>query len=128
MRNIRLKLDNKETFELILANISRHIELDQSEIDYFISLLKLRKLKKKQYLLQAGDVCKQEYFINKGCLRAYLTDDDGIDHVLQLGIEGWWIGDMYSFLTGTAANYHIDAIEDSEVLMIEKSSLEELYR
>ena len=119
---------NNETFNLILANISKHIELEQSEIDYFISLLKLRKLKKKQYLLQAGDVCRHEYFINKGCLRAYSTDDTGVDHILQLGIEGWWIGDMYSFLSGTPANYHIDALEDSEVLMIDKKSLEELYK
>jgi CRP-like cAMP-binding protein len=123
-----MKLTNKDTFELILANISRHIKLEQSEIDYFISLLKSRKLKKKQYLLQAGDICRHEYFINKGCLRAYSTDDEGVDHILQLGIEGWWIGDMYSFLTGTAANYHIDALEDSEVLMIDKNSLEELYK
>jgi len=121
-------LANNETFNLILANISKHIELEQSEIDYFISLLKLRKLKKKQYLLQAGDVCRHEYFINKGCLRAYSTDDTGVDHILQLGIEGWWIGDMYSFLSGTPANYHIDALEDSEVLMIDKKSLEELYK
>ncbi len=118
----------ENTYDLILENIARHIELEQSEIDYFTSILKSRKLKKKQYLLQAGDICRHEYFINKGCLRAYLTDNDGADHVLQLGIEGWWIGDMYSFLTETPANYHIDALEDAEVLMIDKHSLENLYK
>ena len=68
-----------------------------------------------------------ENFVNKGCLRAYTVDEQGQEHIAMFGIEGWWISDMYSFLTNTPATQNIDALEDSEVLSIEKSDLEKLY-
>lgn len=114
-------------YDLILQNISKLIQLTQEEIDYFISVLQIKKLRKKQFLVQEGDVCRYETFINKGCLRAYHVDEKGQEHVAQLGVEGWWISDMYSFLTSTPARLNVDALEDSELLCIDKPSLEELY-
>lgn len=114
-------------FNLILANVGRHIELTVEESAYFTSLLKSRSLRKRQYLLQAGDISRYECFVNKGCLRTYLVDDTGQEHNVQFAIEEWWIGDMYSFLTGNPALYNIEAIEDSELLLIEKKQLDELY-
>jgi CRP-like cAMP-binding protein len=114
-------------YDRILKNISRFITLAPEEKEYFTSLLKVKKLKKKQYLLQEGDIARHEYFVNKGCLRTYTIDEKGQEHVIQFAIEDWWIGDMYSFLTQTPAKYTIDALEDSEVLCLEKNALEELY-
>jgi CRP-like cAMP-binding protein len=62
-----------------------------------------------------------------GCLRAYYTDDRGIEHAVQFAIEDWWIGDMRSFMTETPAWLNIDALEDTEVLMISKESIDRLY-
>jgi CRP-like cAMP-binding protein len=114
-------------YDRILKNISRFITLTPEEEEYFTSLLKVKKLKKKQYLLQEGDIARHEYFVNKGCLRTYTIDEKGQEHVIQFAIEDWWIGDMYSFLTQTPAKYTIDALEDSEVCCLEKNALEELY-
>jgi CRP-like cAMP-binding protein len=114
-------------FDLIIKNISRFITLTPEEQQYFISILKVKKLKKKQYLLQEGDTVRHEYFVNKGCLRTYSIDEKGQEHIIQFAIEDWWTGDMYSFLTQTPARYTIDAIEDSELLCLEKNALEELY-
>ena len=114
-------------YDRILKNISRFITLASEEKEYFTSLLKVKKLKKKQYLLQEGDIARHEYFVNKGCLRTYTIDEKGQEHVIQFAIEDWWIGDMYSFLTQTPAKYTIDALEDSEVFCLEKNALEELY-
>jgi CRP-like cAMP-binding protein len=114
-------------YDLILKNISRFITLTPEEEQYFISLLKVKKLKKKQYLVQEGDIVRYDYFVNKGCLRTYTIDEKGQEHVVQFSIEDWWTGDMYSFLTQTPARYTIDAIEDSELLCLERSALEELY-
>lgn len=114
-------------YDRILKNISRFITLAPEEKEYFTSLLKVKKLKKKQYLLQEGDIARHEYFVNKGCLRTYTIDEKGQEHVIQFAIEDWWIGDMYSFLTQTPAKYTIDALEDSEVFCLEKNALEELY-
>jgi CRP-like cAMP-binding protein len=114
-------------YDRILKNISRFIDLTAAEKDYLISLLKSKKLRKKQYLLQEGEVSRYEYFVNKGCLRAYTIDEKGQDHIVQFAIEDWWIGDMYSFLTQTPARLTIDALEDSELLYLDKNSQEELY-
>jgi CRP-like cAMP-binding protein len=114
-------------FELILKNVSRHIQLTSEEADYFTSILKPRTVRKRQYLLQAGDVFRFECFVTTGCLRTYQVDEKGQEHIVQFAPEDWWTGDMYSFLTGQPATKHIDALEDSAVLLIEKSKLEELY-
>jgi CRP-like cAMP-binding protein len=121
------KLDNYPMHELILKNISRFITLTQEEEQYFISQLKVKKLKKKQYLLQEGDTIRFQYFVNKGCLRTYTIDERGLEHIIQFAIEDWWTGDMYSFLTQKPARYTIDAVEDSELFCLEKNALEQLY-
>jgi CRP-like cAMP-binding protein len=115
-------------YDPILSNISRHIHLREDEQKFFISLLKHRKLRKKQYLLQAGDIARYENFLIKGLLRAYTVDNKGQEHIAMFAMEDWWISDLYSFLTNTPATQHIDALEDSEVLSIEKSDLEKLYQ
>ncbi|AEI50193.1 Crp/Fnr family transcriptional regulator [Runella slithyformis] len=113
--------------DLILRNISRHIQLDQSETDFFISLLQPKKLKRKEFLVKQGDICKTENFIVKGCMRTYTIDENGFEHIVMFGIEDWWVGDLYSFLTQSPATYFIDALEDTEILQITKSDLDKLY-
>lgn len=113
--------------DLLLQHISRHIQLDQTETDFFISLLQTKKLKRKDYLLKAGDVCKTENFIVKGCVRTYTVDENGLEHIVMFGVEDWWVGDLYSFLTQQPATYFIDALEDTELLQITKANLDKLY-
>jgi CRP-like cAMP-binding protein len=86
------------------------------------------QLRKKQYLLQEGDVGKMIAFVGKGALRAYSVDDNSNEHIIQFGLEGWLISDLYSFLTGEPATYNIDALEDSELVLISKSAHEELLQ
>lgn len=113
--------------DLLLQNIHRHIQLDQNEIGFFLSLLQPKELKRKEFLLKQGEVCKTENFIVKGCLRTYTIDDNGFEHILLFGIEDWWVGDLYSFLTQTPSNHYIDALEDTSILQITKSDLDQLY-
>ena len=114
-------------FDPILNNISRHIHLTDEETKRFTSALKVKNLRKRQYLLQAGDVCRFENFVSKGLLRAYTIDDKGAEHTLMLASEDWWISDLFSFLSDTPSAMHIDALEDSEIISIEKPDLEKLY-
>ncbi len=113
--------------DLILENVARHIQLDKIEIDFFVSLLQDKKLKRKDFLLKQGNICRTENFIIKGCLRTYTIDENGFEHILMFGIENWWVGDLYSFLTQTPASFFIDALEDSEILQISKDNLDKLY-
>lgn len=114
-------------YDLILTNVTRFIQLTDAEEKFFISMLKHRKFRKKQYVLQAGDISRYENFVIKGLLRAYTVDDKGQERIAMFAMEDWWISDLYSFLTETPATQHIDALEDSEVLSIEKPDLERLY-
>jgi CRP-like cAMP-binding protein len=111
----------------ILEYIAQYISLTAQEQEYFLSLLKHRKVLKRQFLLQAGDICRFENFVIKGCLRSYYIDDEGLEHVVQFSVENWWTSDLSSFLTGKEANLSIEALEETEVLQIEKPLLEELY-
>ncbi|OSZ77429.1 cyclic nucleotide-binding protein [Chitinophagaceae bacterium IBVUCB2] len=113
-------------YELFFRNFTKKVPLTQEEEALIKTYLTPKKLRKKQYLLQEGDVCKNIAFIEAGALKAYSVDDTGNEHIIQFGIEGWIISDLYSFLTGEPATYNIDAIEDAELILISKSAHEEL--
>ncbi len=113
--------------ELLLQNIAKHINLATEEETYFISLLQHKKIKRRQYLFHEGDINKFQVFVVEGCLRSYSIDKNGFEHVLQFAPPGWWIGDMASFLKQQPGTLYIDAIEDTEVVLLYKSDLENLY-
>lgn len=118
---------HKMMYELILQNVSRFIQLTPEEKVVFTSMLKVRQVHKKAFLIQEGDRCRHTYFVNKGCLRTYYTDKEGIEHNVQFSIEDWWVGDMYSVLSQKPARYNVVALEDSELLAIEQDDQERLY-
>jgi CRP-like cAMP-binding protein len=115
-------------YELFFKSLNEKISLTDEEHDIIKSYLTPKKLRKKQYLLQAGDVCKTIAFVEKGALRAYSTDEKGNEHIIQFALEGWTISDLYSFMTGEPATYHIDALEDSELILISKTAQEEILK
>lgn len=112
---------------LLLQHIARHITLTPEEQAFFIPLLHHRKLRKKQYLNQEGDVSKGPVFVTEGLLRSYSLDKNGFEHVIQFAPPGWWIGDMNSMVKQQPGTLYIDALEDCEVLWLWKSDLDRLY-
>lgn len=78
------------------------------------------------FLLQQGDICTRLAYIEKGALFSYSTDEKGNQHVMQFGFEGWWIADLYSFLTNEESKLTIEVLEDCELLMIDRSKHDEL--
>ena len=115
-------------YELFFQKLNEKVTFSEAEQAIIKNYLTLKKLRKKQYLLQEGDVCKTIAFIEKGALREYNVDDKGNEHILQFAIEGWVISDLYSFMTGEPSTYNIDAIEDSELVLITKSAQEEILK
>ena len=112
---------------LLLQNIGNHVQLDAGEAELLLSLFQPKALKRKAFLLRQGEVCRSENFIAKGCVKVYSLDENGFEHILMFGIEGWWVGDLLSFLTGRESRYHIEALEDTELLQITKPDLDQLY-
>ena len=113
-------------FELLSQSITEKISLTNEEFNFAKTLFIPKKLRKKQYLLQEGDVSKYTAFVEKGMLRTFTVDDKGNEPILQFSMEGWWAGDLYSFLTEEPSQYHIEAIEDCELLLITKPSWDRL--
>jgi CRP/FNR family transcriptional regulator, anaerobic regulatory protein len=114
-------------FQPILSHIERDIHLDEKEKEEFVSLLVEKKISKKDFLIQPGQDVKHEYFVVKGCLKAYYLDKKGNKHILQFAIEDWWISDFEAFFKNEPASLYIEAIEDSYLLGINKEILEPLY-
>lgn len=115
-------------YEVFLEHINRKVPLTEEDKAIIKTYLIPKKVRRKQYLLQEGDVCKNILFVEKGALREYSVDESGREHIIQFALEGWAISDLYSFLTGEPATYNIDAIEDSELVMMSKSAHEELLK
>lgn len=112
---------------LLRKNIGLYVSLSDDEYELAESFFTYRKFRKKQYILQEGDICRHETFILKGCVRMYQVDGDGQEHVSQFGIESWWVGNLYSLVSEKPAVINIDCLEDCEVLQITKQALDKLY-
>ncbi|HEY8969814.1 MAG TPA: Crp/Fnr family transcriptional regulator [Puia sp.] len=113
-------------FELLYKKITEKIPLSEEEFEVCKALFTPRKVRKKQFLLQEGDVSKYQIFVNKGLLRSYTIDEKGGEHILQFALEGWWTADLYSFFTEEPSLFNIEALEDSELLLINRPSWETL--
>jgi CRP-like cAMP-binding protein len=112
----------------LLAYASRYIDLTPAEAEYFVSLFKHRKYLKRQFVLQAGDIYRHETFVVNGCLRAYFVEPSGSFHIVQFAVEDWWTADLNSLTHQTPATLNIDALENTDVLQIEKENLDRLFR
>lgn len=85
-----------------------------------------KRMRKRQYLLQEGDVCKYIGFIAKGSARMFSVDGKGQEHVLRFGLEGWWMTDHDSLYNRTPSIYNIETLEDSELLVCTNANANEL--
>jgi CRP-like cAMP-binding protein len=110
----------------IIAQIERHLLLEEKEKLFFASILIPGKLKQGDFLEVAGKVTSSFIFVNSGCLMSYYTDADGTDHVIQFAVTGWWTGDIHSVTRGEPGLYSTRALADSEVLYLPKDDMETL--
>ena len=113
-------------YEALFQHIEKFITLESSDIDTLESCLNISVIKKKEHVLKEGQFCNTMYFITKGCMRQYIINSKGTEQTLQFGIENWWITDYLSYHNHIPSHFYIQAIENSEVIAIEKQTLEAL--
>jgi CRP-like cAMP-binding protein len=113
-------------YELFFQRFNEKVPLTAEEEAVIATYLTPKKLRKKQYILQEGDVCRHIIFVEKGALRSYSLNDKGGESILQFALEGWTISDLFSFLTSEPSTYNIDALEDSELVLLNKDAHEKL--
>jgi CRP-like cAMP-binding protein len=111
----------------LIDNILKHVALSPQEQELFLSKTETRHYKAKTILLNAGEVCKNSYFVNSGVLRSFNINDNIVEHVMSFACQGWWISDMYSLISQKPGNLFIEVIEDAEVVLLSKENQEQLY-
>lgn len=102
------------------------MQISDEEKKLIRSAFKIKHLRKRQYLLQEGDVCKYMAFIVNGSGRMYMVNDNGQENVIRFAIESWWLGDYESYNLNSPSAYNIEMTEDSNVLLVSHDQMEEL--
>lgn len=115
-------------YEVFKAYLDSKISLNEEQHEWIYSKSVVKKLRKKQYLLQEGDIWKYHSFVSKGLVRTYSVDEKGIEHIIAFAMENWWTGDRESLLSGQPSRFNIDSIEDSEIVLFEKEKFEAICR
>lgn len=115
-------------FEQFKEYIGQKATLTEADYATIEAVCIFKKLRKKQYLLQEGDVWKYNAFITKGLVRFYSVDENGRENIVSFAKENWWTGDRASLLTGEPSKNNIDAIEDTELILITKTNFDRLCR
>lgn len=113
-------------FQQLFDSIQEKVTLTPAEMEICKTFFIPKKLRKKQTLLQEGDICIHNAFVEKGIMRSFFTDEKGNEHIVQFAIEGWWITDLSSFLTKSNSIYTIEALEDCELLLLTMEARETL--
>jgi CRP/FNR family transcriptional regulator len=114
--------------ENLLDHIRRYVSLDDGEAESLLSHIRYKQVKKKEIILKEGQICTANYFVLKGCLRLYVVNDKGVEQIIQFGIDNWWISDYISFDRQTPSGFYIQAVENSEVILLERSAQDVLFK
>jgi CRP/FNR family transcriptional regulator, anaerobic regulatory protein len=118
---------SEASIEPLLSYFAHLIPLNKEEKELVTQKFRPRLYRKKQYVLQEGDVCMQMNFVVRGCLRMYKIDEKGGTHILQFAAENNWMADLGSFHTEKSSELNIDALEDTMVLKINRNDLISLF-
>lgn len=116
----------EELYNTLFAHLEEKVQLQEVDKQFLKQFFTEKKLRRRQYLLQAGEQCSSLTFVAKGLLKSYSIDEKGNEHISLLAWEGWWISDFESFVFGIPAKLNIDALEASHLLRISKTDYEAL--
>lgn len=118
---------NNEHINLLINHIKKDVSLTESDIIELTKIIEIRELNKKEFLFQPGETSNSMNFIGKGCMRSYYLDENAQEHTLQLGIEEWWINDLYSYLSRKKSRMYVQALESTILVQLPRLKLEQLY-
>lgn len=116
----------EELFDTLFAHLDDKVDLQEQDKQRLKHFFTQKKLRRRQYLLQEGEICHWLTFVAKGLLKSFSLDEKGNEHISLLAWEGWWISDFESFVFGVAAKLNIEAMEDSQLLRLSKADYDAL--
>lgn len=117
----------KMPYCLLKQNFKKNIKVSDENLDTICSYFKPQVIQKKEFLLTQGSVCKFEGFVLEGCFRVFTIDKKGNENTLYFATKDWWLMDIDSFMNQKPSDLNIQALEDSKVLLINKTDKLALY-
>jgi CRP-like cAMP-binding protein len=114
------------SFDVLRAYLEARASFTEDEIAFMRDRFLPSALRAGEFLQRAGEVSRYAAFVASGCLRNYVIDGDGKEHIVQFAPETWWLADSISLSTGAPSQYFIDAVEDSELLLIDPPSQQQV--
>ncbi|SHE91136.1 cAMP-binding domain of CRP or a regulatory subunit of cAMP-dependent protein kinases [Arenibacter palladensis] len=115
------------SYDILKQHLKKHVDLSTADLDLISSYFKPASLKKKEFLLTQGSICKMEGFVLDGCFRVFTFDKKGNENTLYFATKDWWLMDIDSFMNQTPSDLNIQALEDSKVLLIDRQDKMALY-
>jgi len=117
-----------DAYEPLIEHVKKRVALTADEISQLTASFKLKKVKKRQLIIQPEFVARHRNYIVRGSFRAYVLGENGEDHTIQLAIEDWWTSDYNSYIYQTPATMFVMALEDGIILQIEHTEEQRLKR
>ncbi|SEJ09621.1 cAMP-binding domain of CRP or a regulatory subunit of cAMP-dependent protein kinases [Cyclobacterium xiamenense] len=112
----------------LIEHIEKRVKLTSGEADLVLSLVSTKRVKKREILLEKGALCSAIYFVESGALRSFFVSESGKASTIMFAVEDWWITDMHCFIHGLPAMISIQAIEESQVLVLSIKELDRLFQ
>jgi CRP-like cAMP-binding protein len=106
--------------ELLRQHIQARVPACSSDLEALAQALSRRSIPKHGVLSRQGEICRDLYFVEQGCLRCHAVGDRGIDHVIRFAVEGWWLSDFHSYFTGEASAFGVDALEETTMVVLRR--------
>ncbi|SMO85876.1 Crp/Fnr family transcriptional regulator [Fodinibius sediminis] len=113
-------------YQVLKESFQEHVSLTDEEWEMCKNNFRPKRVLKRQFLLQEGDVCRELAFVEKGALYSYTVDSKGNQHVIRFAFEGWWMANLQSFFSGKPTTLNIEVLEDSELLMLDRKNHKKL--
>lgn len=113
-------------FTELERQLEKHVTINAADFEIVKRHFVPKKIRRKQFLLDQGEICTSLAFVEKGALFSYSTTEKGTTNVVQFAFEAWWMADLYSFFTEEPSQLTIEALEDSELLILRADNFQSL--
>ncbi|MDV7186546.1 Crp/Fnr family transcriptional regulator [Lutibacter sp. TH_r2] len=115
-------------YQLLKQNIQKNIQISTNELDEICNNFELKIINKKEFLLTQGSIFNYEGFVIEGCFRIFTIDKNGNENTLYFAVKDWWLMDIDSFMNQSPSDLNIQALENSKVLLINRTNKYSLYK
>ncbi|WP_291868990.1 Crp/Fnr family transcriptional regulator [Maribacter sp.] len=113
--------------EVIVSEIFKNITLSSVEISKISSGFTKLEIKKGVIIMKANEFVLHQYFVSKGCLRAFFVNQQGKEHTVQFAVKDWWISDYTAFFSSSKGILQIECLQDATLYKLSRENMERFY-